>query len=138
MTTVTFNKFGYNFSDIHMLLFQSYFCGSDEECMMYASKAALQRAKANIVQWFPIVGVLEFVQETVTALEHNFPEFFSGLNSNWQERRRFRMVKMGNITIDVQEKTKEKLKKMLSVDYDLYNFVVQRLMHQFTNLEADC
>ena len=57
---------------------QPYFCGQSDECMIVGSKLALDRAKANIDRWFPVVAVLERMTQSLRVLEYFLPKFFSG------------------------------------------------------------
>ena len=57
---------------------QPYFCGQSDECMIVGSKLALDRAKANINRWFPVVAVLERMTQSLRVLEYFLPKFFSG------------------------------------------------------------
>ena len=57
---------------------QPYFCGQSDECMIVGSKLALDRAKANIDRWFPVVAVLERMTQSLRVLEYVLPKFFSG------------------------------------------------------------
>ena len=57
---------------------QPYFCGQHDECMVVGSEWALNRAKANIDSWFPVVAVLERMTQSLKVLEHCLPKFFTG------------------------------------------------------------
>lgn len=48
---------------------QPYFCGHQPFCMDSLSRAALAQAKANIEAYYPLVGVLERLKDTVWLLE---------------------------------------------------------------------
>lgn len=63
---------------IDWLILQPYFCGQHDECMVVGSKWALNRAKANIDRWFPVVAVLERMTQSLRVLQHFLPKFFSG------------------------------------------------------------
>lgn len=39
---------------------------------------ALEQAKANVIKRYPVVGVLDLLQESVNAFEKAFPQFFEG------------------------------------------------------------
>ena len=40
------------------------------------SRWALDRAKQNVETWYPVVGVLEELRDTIDMLEIKVPEFF--------------------------------------------------------------
>lgn len=42
------------------------------------SKWALERAKANAIRWYPVIGILDRMDETLQVLESSFPQFFEG------------------------------------------------------------
>ena len=58
---------------------QPYFCGHSIECLTFGSKAALQRALDNIERYYPVVGVLESLDDTMVVLERALPLFFSDI-----------------------------------------------------------
>lgn len=55
-----------------------YFCGHDQECLKPNSRWALSRAKQNVERYYPVVGLLEYLNETVLVLENRLPMFFKG------------------------------------------------------------
>ena len=57
-------------------LLQAYFCGAGTKCMTAHSHWALQRAKENLVRFYPVVGVLERYKDTLALLESELPLFF--------------------------------------------------------------
>ena len=64
-------------SSLPLFISQSYFCGQHEECMAHGSRWALQQAKSNIDQWFPVVAVLERMKDSLQVLDHFLPRFFA-------------------------------------------------------------
>jgi dermatan/chondrotin sulfate uronyl 2-O-sulfotransferase UST len=65
--------------------FQPYFCGQSDECSVINSKWALNKAKENIENWFPVVGILEDLETTFVILENKLPQFFQGLSKLYYE-----------------------------------------------------
>lgn len=51
------------------LIFQPYFCGHAPFCLDFRSRRALNLAKANIEAYFPLVGMLERLDETYALME---------------------------------------------------------------------
>lgn len=52
------------------------------------NKWALQRAKANIAEWYPVVGILDYMEQSLSALEHKFPYFFRGARQIYRKIRK--------------------------------------------------
>jgi len=38
----------------------------------------MERAKANVIRWYPVVGILDYMEESLNALAAEFPYFFKG------------------------------------------------------------
>lgn len=41
--------------------------------------AALRLAKQHVEEWYPVVGVLEDINATLSVLQHQLPEYFAGV-----------------------------------------------------------
>ncbi len=54
------------------------FCGHDMDCAAFNSAEVLQRAKANVEKFYPVVGVLERLNQSFTVMEHTMPHIFKG------------------------------------------------------------
>ena len=37
---------------------------------------AMERAKTNVIRWYPVVGILDYMEESLNALAVEFPYFF--------------------------------------------------------------
>ncbi|XP_016919894.2 uronyl 2-sulfotransferase-like [Apis cerana] len=61
------------------------FCGQDPRCSEINNKWALQRAKANVVEWYPVVGILECMEQSIDLLEYKFPYFFRGAKHSYKK-----------------------------------------------------
>lgn len=60
-------------------------------CVIYRevnNKWALQRAKANIVEWYPVVGILDCMEQSINILEHRFPYYFRGARQIYRKIRK--------------------------------------------------
>lgn len=53
------------------------------------NKWALQRAKANVVRWYPVVGLLDYMEETLHVLQKEFPYFFTGSLRIYNKLRKY-------------------------------------------------
>ena len=54
------------------------FCGHDLSCASFNSDEVLQRAKANVDKFYPVVGVLENLNQSLAVMEHKLPQIFRG------------------------------------------------------------
>ena len=73
-------------SDLSCALFlQPYFCGQHDECQRVGSEWALKRAKQNVEKWYPLVGVLESFDQTLSLLELVLPKFFRGVKHVYED-----------------------------------------------------
>ncbi|CAG0915161.1 unnamed protein product [Notodromas monacha] len=104
------------------------------------SKKALGKALENIEKFYPVVGVLEKWNETLTVMEE-FPKtrpFFKGITDIYYSKAR-KEGKEGRINYNdsnkpkqgITPKVKEALGEMLSSEYTLYKFLMKRLMNQY-------
>ena len=113
-----------------------YFCGHHPECSKLGSKTALQIAKHNVEHNFAVVGLLEHLNETMAVLEHKLPQFFSGASELYREQSQKsstvnkNTIKSNSISDDIRKV----LKQRLSSEYELYNYVKQKLFRQYNNL----
>ena len=55
------------------------FCGHDEMCWEVGNHEALQMAKDVMLRDYPILGLLEFFNETLMLYEQALPQFFKGI-----------------------------------------------------------
>jgi hypothetical protein len=78
-------------------LFQPYFCGQHNECMVAGSTWALQRAKENIDRWFPVVAVLERMTQSMEVLEQFIPTFFKGAVKIYNYQLKSKIIKVNGI-----------------------------------------
>lgn len=50
---------------------------------------ALERAKTNVIRWYPVVGVLEHIEESLQAFEAEFPYFFKNAVHIYEQFREY-------------------------------------------------
>lgn len=60
-----------------------FFCGQDEACRK-PSRWALARAKQHLEKNYLLVGLTEYLSETVQAMESLLPGFFAGASEVWR------------------------------------------------------
>ena len=58
---------------------QPYFCGQSLNCTILGSRWALKKALYNIEKFYPVVGVLEDMNSTLSVLQENLPNFFENV-----------------------------------------------------------
>ena len=113
-----------------------YFCGHHPDCSKLGSPTALQIAKSNVEDNFAVVGVLEHLEESLAVMEHKLPQFFSGLTEEY--RRQADKTKIVNKNLiksrPISEEARAVLRQRLRNEYELYEFVKQKLLRQYNKL----
>lgn len=115
-----------------------YFCGHHPRCMILNDTWALEQAKQNLQNHYTVVGVLELLNETLAVLEHHLPFYFTGVADMFYKellvpKRNKNLERPRQLAQDVRDR----LRANLTLEYELYDFARQRLLHQFaaiTNL----
>jgi len=117
--------------------------------MVLGSKWALTRAQENVERSFPVVGFLEDLAITFKVLEAAVPEFFEEITNVYQVELKSETVKIGTIIVMViagprtnkngkkknaSNTAKRLLGTNLTVEYDFYHFVKQRLYTQYNQI----
>ncbi len=103
----------------------TYFCGNALECRQVGNVAALASAKYHVEAKYAVVGVTENYATTLAVLEAFIPVFFDGVSSLRNERERW-LPRPRNFSAQISEI----LRRNLSAEYELYDFVRQRLFRQ--------
>ncbi|XP_071444380.1 heparan sulfate 2-O-sulfotransferase 1-like [Hetaerina americana] len=108
-----------------------YFCGHEKWCMALNDQWALEEAKSNVDRFYPVVGVLEEINATLTILERKLPRFFLGVREMYftellephhnKNRKRPR---------EINDSLRIHLKSSLKLEYEFYDFIRSRLLHQ--------
>lgn len=109
-----------------------YFCGSDADCWKPGNKRALQKAKANVMNHYFLVGVTEEIEKFVELMERSVPRFFRSTLALF--------TKDGGVLIR-KTKTKKPLKestikyfentKVWQMENEFYNFVQNRFQNVY-------
>ncbi|XP_069691141.1 uronyl 2-sulfotransferase-like [Periplaneta americana] len=113
-----------------------YFCGHYDWCSALNDQRALERAKANVERYFPVVGILEELNATLALLENKIPYFFRGIQTIYFEdlmephhnRNRKRPQ-------HISRKTRQHLEKILDTEYDFYYWLRARLLQQHNEIK---
>ncbi|XP_076645982.1 heparan sulfate 2-O-sulfotransferase 1 isoform X2 [Halictus rubicundus] len=105
------------------------FCGQDPRCTVMNNKWALQRAKANIIEWYPVVGILDCMEQSINVLEQKFPYFFRGAKEMYKKiRPKKKYVSDIPYTLDPREK--DYLVRLFEDELKLYRWLKFRLFNE--------
>jgi len=114
----------------------AYLCGQEPFCRMVGNRAALALAKKNIEEFYPVVGVLEKLDQTLALLEHSLPAQFGGVTNLYynqlKEPHRNRNRRKNN---GLTRAARAKLNERLALEKELYEWVRARLERQFSQLD---
>ncbi|GAV03511.1 hypothetical protein RvY_13920 [Ramazzottius varieornatus] len=110
----------------------AFFCGHEMECSRHGSRHALERAKEKVEKHFAVVGILEDLDMTLSVLEQKLPRYFAGVMDLWSDSNSDGQVvnKGRNRRQDVSPETKEIIRANLTIEYQFYDFIKNRLISQ--------
>lgn len=120
----------------HRSLMVPYFCGHDPRCTLVQNSWALERAQRNIERRFSVVGVLEDLNLTLALLETHIPRFFGGATELYRKSGLHENRNRSGPS-PVAQWARDLLRRNLSLEFELYNFVRQRLHAQWRLLGHD-
>ncbi|CAG9088257.1 unnamed protein product [Plutella xylostella] len=113
-----------------------FFCGHEPECTPFNSAEALQRAKRVVEQEYAVVGVLEDMNSTLTALERYIPRFFTGAAKlYWEQLNTFNRINRNAFKPPVSEAVKDIVRANFTREIEFYEFCKQRLHLQLKALK---
>ncbi|CAH1793543.1 unnamed protein product [Owenia fusiformis] len=96
-----------------------------------SSMVSIERAKANIEEYYTFIGITEHFNETLVAMETILPRFKNELTEAYNPTKNANVgdnkVRPDNTSIAV-------IRELLADDYDLYKFILQRFYHHLTCL----
>ncbi|CAG5073254.1 Similar to HS2ST1: Heparan sulfate 2-O-sulfotransferase 1 (Gallus gallus) [Cotesia congregata] len=84
------------------------------------NKWALEQAKKNVLLWYPVVGILELMEETLKVLTNQFGYFFNGAIDIYIKKFRFRNT----------VKKKRKINDKVKIEVEFYLWLKSRLLSQ--------
>lgn len=119
----------------HRSLMVPYFCGQDPRCLVVQNSWALERARQNIERHFTVVGVLEDLDIALTLLEKRVPVFFRGATAIYHKEGLHENRNLSGSS-KVAPWVRDVLRRNLSLEYELYDFVRQRLHAQWRRLHT--
>ncbi|KZC10474.1 PREDICTED: uronyl 2-sulfotransferase-like [Dufourea novaeangliae] len=108
------------------------FCGQDPRCTEINNKWALQRAKANIVEEYPVVGILDCMEQSMNVLEHKFPYFFRGARDIYKKIRPKKEY-VSDMSLALEPHDKDILLKLFEDEVELYYWLKSRLFNETVN-----
>ncbi|XP_077498248.1 heparan sulfate 2-O-sulfotransferase pipe [Amblyomma americanum] len=113
----------------HRSLMVPYFCGHDPRCLLVQNSWALDRARQNIERHFSVVGVLEDLNLTLALLEWHIPRFFRGATELYRKSGLHKNRNRSGPS-RVAQWVRDLLHRNLSLEFELYDIVRQRLHAQ--------
>ncbi|KAK8728969.1 hypothetical protein OTU49_008905, partial [Cherax quadricarinatus] len=112
-----------------------YFCGHQEYCRELNNGAALRVAQQHVEEWYPVVGVLEEINTTLLVLQHHLPQYFAGVTDLYYNELMAPHHNKNRQRPKTPTKVEAAIRKNLSLEYDFYNFMKQRLAIQYQQLQ---
>lgn len=111
-----------------------YFCGSDPECWEPGNKKALQKAKANVVDHYFLVGVTEEIGKFIEVLEKSIPRFFHSATTLFLKDGGVRIRKT-KVKKPLQRRTIEYFhkSKIWQMENEFYKFVKNRFRYIYNS-----
>ncbi|XP_020299076.1 uronyl 2-sulfotransferase-like isoform X2 [Pseudomyrmex gracilis] len=111
----------------------SHFCGQEPRCAERNNRWALERAKTNVIRWYPVVGILDYMEESLNALAVEFPYFFKGaIHIYNQLRPKKKHQSTSSIPLKPQI-TNDYLRKALVQEVEFYQWLKSRLLNKTFN-----
>ena len=108
----------------------TFFCGEDIECLFLGNPEALRIAKENIQKHFIVVGLLEDLDKTHTVMECLMPEKMHQLRRE-HRKKELHVHSVHKMSQSLSEEAEVVMRERLALEYDLYNFVKERLDTQY-------
>ncbi|XP_076629951.1 uronyl 2-sulfotransferase [Colletes latitarsis] len=105
------------------------FCGQDPRCSEINNKWALQRAKANIIEWYPVVGILDCMEQSINLLEHKFPYFFRGARQIYRKIRP-KQKYLSQMSLTLEPRERDILFRLYEDEIELYQWLKYRLFNE--------
>ena len=114
------------------------FCGHDPYCTLFNNEQALAKAKNNVEQFFPVVGLVENMTMTLSVAESVMPEYFKGARKAYFEDPKIMEPKNANPSKPkVTQKIKDILTKKFRLELEFYEFCKRRLYSQYNSIKAN-
>ncbi|XP_076179916.1 uncharacterized protein LOC143153055 [Ptiloglossa arizonensis] len=105
------------------------FCGQDPRCTEINNKWALERAKVNIAEWYPVVGILDCMEQSINLLEHKFPYFFRGARQIYRKIRP-KKKSLSDVSFVPEPRERDILFSLFEDEIELYQWLKYRLFNE--------
>nr|XP_031832382.1 uronyl 2-sulfotransferase-like isoform X1 [Nomia melanderi] len=105
------------------------FCGQDPRCAEINNKWALRRAKANIIEWYPVVGILDCMEQSISVLEQKFPYFFRGVRQIYKKIRS-KKKHISDMSLSLVPRERDNFLKHFGDEIELYRWLKFRLFNE--------
>ncbi|XP_063974450.1 uncharacterized protein LOC135161096 isoform X2 [Diachasmimorpha longicaudata] len=93
------------------------------------NKWRLKRAKANVVKWYKVIGLLEYMEETLSELEEKFPYFFTGALRVYKKIRPHRVSHSENTKMTLKPTAQKRLREVFKDEVEFYMWLKSRLLN---------
>ena len=105
-------------------------------CWKLNDPITLQIAKHNVSKYYPVVGVLELFNRTLSVLERKLPQFFEGAVHSYYNDPFFKNYEFRNLESKkhVSEEIKDTIRRNLTNEIEFYEFCKQRLQWQYRHM----
>ncbi|XP_050702583.1 heparan sulfate 2-O-sulfotransferase pipe-like isoform X2 [Eriocheir sinensis] len=115
-----------------------FFCGHNDYCPIFGDRAGLAAAMGGVESGWAVVGVLEEWNKTLAVMEGYVPRFFSGATQLYYEHIHPSKTRRNEnfYRPSVEAEAVKFLRKGFELEYEFYEFVKQRLDHQYRALEG--
>lgn len=120
--------------DKYLLLILPFFCGHDEICLT-PSKASVEKAKSNVVKYFPVVGYVENLQHFFQLSEAIWPQYFKQASYLYSSRP-FKAHKTTQ-RLESGVRSKQLLAARIPYEYEFYNWIKQRFHCMYSKYVTD-
>jgi len=115
-----------------------FFCGNTMDCSLFNSPRVLNKAKTIAEEKYSVIGILEDLESTFSALQAYVPKFFRNAKKIFNENESNLTLTHTNknpIRKPISNQTRTFLEKKFSVEIEFYEFCKQRLHNQLKSLE---
>ncbi|KYN08697.1 PREDICTED: uronyl 2-sulfotransferase-like [Cyphomyrmex costatus] len=123
----------YKKREVHYYGVIPYFCGQDPRCMEQNNTWAMEQAKANVIRWYPVVGILDYMEESLNAFAVEFPYFFKGairVYDHFRPKEKHPVISSATSRLQVKDTT---LRKVLAQEVEFYQWLKSRLLNKTFN-----
>eukprot|EP00096_Caligus_rogercresseyi_P005346 TRINITY_DN2062_c0_g1_i1.p1 TRINITY_DN2062_c0_g1~~TRINITY_DN2062_c0_g1_i1.p1 ORF type:complete len:559 (-),score=52.45 TRINITY_DN2062_c0_g1_i1:143-1819(-) len=109
------------------------FCGHELYCADFNSQRALQKAKENVERFYPVVGVIEALNQSLTVFTDRFPSLFPRASIDlYHSSEKVKHKKItNNLKPHIPQEIIDVLSRNFTREIEFYDFCKQRLQNQY-------